>query len=94
MSWIVFVLLLVELACTVFFSITARRQQDPVKRGVYFARMNIMIGVLFLTLSTAQLFLSPYSSWRVAFAILVLLIGLYNLFVGIRNHGMYTRMMK
>ncbi len=94
MSWIVFSLLIVQLLLTVYFSVRARTTLEPLRRGIFFARMNIMIGVTFLTLSLAQLFLSPYSWWRVSFAILVMLIGLYNLYVGIRNHGFYTRKQK
>ncbi len=94
MSWLVFTLLIVQLLLTVYFSFRARRAKDMTVRMIHFARMNIMIGVTFLTLSLAQLFLSPYSWWRVAFAIVVMLIGLYNLYVGIRNHGFYVRKQK
>lgn len=92
-SWIVYSLIILQLIITVYYSFRARRQADPLKRGLYFARMNIMIGVLFITLSLAQLFGTPYNFLLIGFAILVLLVGLYNLFVGIRNHGVYTRML-
>ncbi len=91
MSWLVYLLLVSLLAVTVWFSVRARRQTEGVLRQLLFARMNISIGLLFLVLSFAQMFLSPYSWWRVGFAIVVLLIGLYNLFVGLRNHGYYSR---
>lgn len=91
---LIFFILVIEMAIVVYYSFRARRQRDGIKRGIYFARMNIMIGVLFLTLAFTQLFFSPYNFLLIAFAIGVLLIGLYNLYVGIRNHGMFTRMLK
>lgn len=92
MNIAIYVLMIIQLGLTAYFSLRARRHRDPLKRGLNFARMNIMIGVLFLTLSLAQLFTAPFRNLFVAFAILVLLIGLYNLFVGIRNHITFSQM--
>jgi hypothetical protein len=93
-SSIIYYLLLIELAVTVYYSIRGRRSRDILQRAIFFARMNIMIGVLFLTMSFAQLFTTSYNQWLIMFAIVVMIIGLFNLFVGIRNHGIYTRLSK
>ncbi len=93
MNIAIYILMIIQLGLTTYFSLRARRHSDPLKRGINFARMNIMIGVLFMTLSLAQLFTAPFRNLFVAFAIFVLLIGLYNLFVGIRNHITFSQLL-
>jgi ABC-type transport system involved in multi-copper enzyme maturation permease subunit len=93
MNIVIYFVMVIQLAFTVYFSFRARRNNDPIVRGLYFAKMNITIGLLFLTLAIVQLFTAPFKNLLVGFAIFVLLIGLYNLFVGLRNHSTFSRLL-
>lgn len=88
---ILFILVLLSFFASIYFSITYRRQKDPTLRGLFMARMNISMGLLLIFLSIIQLFLFTPSNTRVALGLIFFLVGLFNLFSGIRNHGIYSR---
>lgn len=91
----VFVLLLVALGLSVLFSFQYRRQTDADKRGLFQARQNIAMGFMLVLLALYPLYLMPGTNLRIAVGIVFLLIGLFNLFVGVRNHSFFrTRMNK
>jgi len=77
---------------SVYFSIRYRRQQSRKARGIDAARMNMSMGVMLISISFIQLFLFTGSSVRVVVGAVMLLLGLFNLFAGIRNHGVYSRL--
>jgi hypothetical protein len=53
--------------------------------------MNISMGLMLISISVIQLFLFTGSSVRVVVGAVMLLLGLFNLFAGIRNYGIYNR---
>lgn len=75
-----------------YYSIKSKRTTEVKIRGLYNARMNISMGFMLLSFAAVQLFLYGFDSWiRVGVGFVFLLIGLFNLFAGIRNHSHYNR---
>lgn len=75
-----------------YYSIKSKRSTEVKTRGLYSARMNVSMGFMLISFAAVQLFLYGFDSWiRVGVGFAFLLIGLFNLFAGIRNHSHYTR---
>ncbi|MGG1556184.1 MULTISPECIES: YtpI family protein [Paenibacillus] len=91
---ILFLLICVMLALTVFYSFRYRREAEPVKRGLYTARMNICMGLMLVLIAITQIFFFSESSFRRIFGTVLVLIGVFNFFVGVRNHGHYDRQLR
>lgn len=95
MQWLHGVLLVV-FACSlfgsVFFSVRYRRQQSRKARGIDAAKMNMSMGAMLVSISFIQLFLFEGSTVRVIVGLVLLLLGLFNLFAGIRNYGAFDRL--
>lgn len=94
MQWLHGALLLVfagSLFCSVLFSVRYRRQISRKARGLDAAKMNMSMGTMLISISIIQLFLFSGSTVRVIVGLVMLLLGLFNLFAGIRNYGLYDR---
>ncbi|MGG4141634.1 YtpI family protein [Paenibacillus algorifonticola] len=76
------------LLLTVIFSYRSRRATDGAMRMLYGARMNISMGVMLIFIAGVQLFLSNESTVRIVIGTLFMVIGLFNLFAGLRNLSM------
>ncbi|MFK7697774.1 YtpI family protein [Paenibacillus sp. HJGM_3] len=76
----------------VYYSYKYRSQTSPKLRGLFAAKMNISMGVMLLAIALVQMLLFSGSTLRVVIGAVIMLIGLFNLFAGIRNHGFYDRM--
>ncbi|TNJ58681.1 hypothetical protein FE784_38015 [Paenibacillus hemerocallicola] len=87
--------LLVIFACSLFgsvlFSVRYRRQVSRKARGMDAAKMNISMGAMLISIAIIQLFLFTGSTVRVIVGAVMLLLGLFNLFAGIRNYSLYDR---
>ncbi|MFC0214106.1 YtpI family protein [Paenibacillus chartarius] len=81
-------------ALSIGLSIRMRRELDPGKRGLYNSRLNISMGIMLISIAVSQLFFFNDSNLRRVFGTVCLLLGLFNLFAGIRNHGIYTRLLE
>ena len=81
------------LALSVIFSWKARRSGDKRMRGIHGARTNICMGIMLLFISAVQLLLSNEATVRIVIGALFMVVGVFNLFAGPRNLGVY-RMMK
>ena len=92
LEWLIMAIITVTLIMTVFYSYRSRRSTDGRLRGLYAARMNIVMGIMLLFIAIIQMFLFPGSTLRVIIGAIFMLLGLFNLFAGIRNHGYFTRM--
>jgi hypothetical protein len=88
----VYSLFLLTFALTVFYSIAYRRQSSAKKRGLFAARMNISMGAMLLSIALLQIILFSGSTVRVIFGAVCLVLGLFNMFAGIRNHGAFKMM--
>lgn len=78
---------LLSAALWLYFSISSRRSTDAKKRNIYSARVNIAMGALLICIACVQLFLFSDTWIRLIVGGVFLLIGLFNLSAGIRNHA-------
>ncbi|MCS7463618.1 YtpI family protein [Paenibacillus doosanensis] len=85
------VLIVITLAVSVFYSFRSRRSQDPKLRGLYASRMNIAMGLMLIVIAITQLFFFTDSNTRRIFGIVCFLLGMFNLFAGLRNHSIYSK---
>jgi multisubunit Na+/H+ antiporter MnhG subunit len=78
---------------SLYNSFAARRSQDPIRRGLLSARMNIGMGTMLTLFAFIQLFLfqsaNEGSTIRVIIGALFLLLGLFNIFAGLRNRKIF-----
>lgn len=88
---ILFILIALTVAVSIAYSIRFRREKEPIKKGMYNARLNISMGIMLIAIAISQLFFFNDSNIRRVFGTVCLLLGLFNLFAGIRNHGAYQR---
>jgi hypothetical protein len=91
LQWLSMAGITVSLILTVFYSYKSRRSADGRLRGLFAARMNICMGIMLLFISLIQIFY-PGSTLRVIIGAIFMLLGLFNLFAGIRNHGYFSRL--
>jgi len=89
-EYAVFGLFFLLFAYTVYCSFKYRRQRDADLRGLYQARMNIGMGGALTLLALNILLLIPGTNVSFAVGIVFLLIGLYNLYAGARNHALFS----
>lgn len=83
------------LLCTLFaiyYSFKSRKETHPRKRGLFTARTNMFMGGMLIFIALIQLFLYSGSSLRMLFGVIFILLGLFNLVAGIRNHSYFGRM--
>ncbi|XEC96458.1 YtpI family protein [Paenibacillus tarimensis] len=92
LQWLLIAGIIAMLLLTVFFSMKSRRSRDVKFRGLNAARMNICMGVMLVLLSLIQMVMFSGSSVRVIVGSLFLVLGLFNLFAGLRNHSIYGTM--
>ncbi|WP_027094006.1 YtpI family protein [Cohnella thermotolerans] len=91
LQWIFGLIVVATSVLSVYFSYRSRRSADPVLRGLYGARMNMCIGVTLIFLALIQMVLFSGSTLRVIVGSLFMLLGLFNLFAGMRNHSHFTK---
>ncbi|QNK59928.1 YtpI family protein [Paenibacillus sp. PAMC21692] len=89
LQWVLFPVILISLVLSVVFSYKSRRSADGRKRGINAARMNISMGVMMMFISFIQLFMSDESTLKVVIGAIFLVVGLFNLFAGLRNLSAY-----
>ena len=84
-------LIVLSSVSSVVFSVSSRRATDGRLRGLYAARMNISMGLMLIFIALIQMFMFSGSTVRVIVGAIFLLIGLFNLFAGARNHAVFSR---
>ena len=90
-----YVLFLLLVVCTIgaaWFSLSSRRAQDPLDQGLKRALMNILLGMMLVTLALMAMFLFPGSTVNIIVETVFLVIGAFNLFSGLRSYGYYSRL--
>ncbi|HEX7055714.1 MAG TPA: YtpI family protein [Bacilli bacterium] len=92
--YVIYAVLLLLLGLSVYFSFKYRRQNDTALRGVYNAKMNICLGALLVLLAFIQLFAFALSYVRLGVGVVFFLLGLFNLFSGIRNHMFFSKRLR
>lgn len=76
---------------SVYFSFRYRRSQDGNIRGLQQARMNISMGIMLIAIALIQIFMFQSNWLRSIIGAVFLLIGLFNLFAGIRNRRIFIQ---
>lgn len=97
-TWIQFIsnsiLLAIVVICailSVVFSLKYRRASDDAIRGLHQARMNISMGIMLIAIALIQIFLFEANWLRTIIGAIFLLLGLFNLFAGLRNQRIYKQ---
>ncbi len=78
-------IVVIFLALTVYFSIRYRREKEPVLSGINAARMNISMGIMLVAMTAIQYIEGGFAHFLLG--TVFILIGLFNLFAGIRNYN-------
>jgi uncharacterized membrane protein HdeD (DUF308 family) len=91
LQWLLVPGILISLVFSAVFSFKSRRSSDARTRAVFAARMNISMGAMMLFIALVQLFLSGESTLRIVIGAIFLVIGVFNLFAGLRNLSLYSR---
>lgn len=90
--WFVFAAVLGTTAGAVYYSFRVRRRTSVKQRGLDAAKTNVCMGAMLIASAVWLLFWFSDSALRRAVGTLFVLLGLFNLFVGLRNHGVYRRL--
>ncbi|HEY8529185.1 MAG TPA: YtpI family protein [Paenibacillaceae bacterium] len=91
LQWALLALVAVLSALTVRYSFKSRRAGDPRLRGLYGARMNISMGSMVIGIACLYMLLFSGSTLKVIVGAVLILLGLFNIFAGLRNHAVYSR---
>jgi formate/nitrite transporter FocA (FNT family) len=91
-TFLIPILIIVPLIFSVLFSFRSRRSQDPKQRGLLTAKMNISMGLMLIVIAGSQLFFVESSNTSRVFGTICFLLGLFNLFAGLRNYSQFNRM--
>ncbi|WP_339207803.1 YtpI family protein [Paenibacillus sp. FSL K6-3182] len=90
MQWLLVPGILITLVLSAVFSFKSRRSTDARTRGLFTARMNISMGAMLLFIALVQLFLSGESTLRIVIGAIFLVIGVFNVFAGLRTLSAYS----
>lgn len=91
LKWALLVLVAVTSVVSAVWSWKSRRATDPRLRGLYAARMNIWMGPMLIFIALLYMLLFRSSTLKVIIGAVLILMGLFNLYAGIRNHAVYSR---
>jgi len=92
LQWVFSILIIITLVSSAVFSYRSRRTTDTKLRGVYAAKMNVSMGLMLIFIALVQMLLFSGSTLRVIVGAAFMLLGIFNLFAGIRNHSHYSRL--
>jgi len=82
-------LIFISLLFSIFYSVRSRQIKEPIQKGILGGKLNISMGVMLILISAVQLLDSNESTLRIVLGAIFLLLGLFNLFAGLRNHSYY-----
>ncbi|EFM10240.1 conserved hypothetical protein [Paenibacillus curdlanolyticus YK9] len=92
LQWILFAGIILTSVLSVINSFKSRRAQAIAERGLYAARTNIYMGIMLMLIALIQMLMFSGSTLRVIIGAVFLVIGLFNLFAGLRNRSAYQAM--
>lgn len=85
-----YVYIIITLGLSIYYSYASRKEKEPAAKGVKTARMNICMGLMLAGIALNQWLGYDYSTSRLIVGVVFLLLGLFNLFAGLRNHKFYS----
>ncbi|OXM15281.1 YtpI family protein [Paenibacillus herberti] len=87
LQWIIIAGIIISSIMSVVSSFRSRRSKDTNQRALYSAKMNIWMGIMLILIALIQMFMYTGSTIRVIVGAVFMLLGLFNIFAGIRNHS-------
>lgn len=94
LQWVFGALVIVTCCLSALNSFRSRRSSDGKLRGLYASRMNINMGLMLIFAAVILLIVFTGSTVKIIVGALFFLLGLFNLFAGIRNHSHFTRLLR
>ncbi|MEB3100544.1 YtpI family protein [Ferviditalea candida] len=88
---ILYLVIGISLGFSIYYSFKHRRESDPVRRSLSASKMNISLGTMLVSLSVFQFFWFTPSNTRIIIGLLFFLLGLFNLFSGLRSHTYFSK---
>ncbi|MFC5405460.1 YtpI family protein [Cohnella soli] len=92
LQWVFGILIVATCCSSAYFSFRSRRSGNRRDSGLYASRMNISMGLMLIFIALIQMFIFTGSSVRVVVGSVFMLLGLFNLFAGMRNHAQFSRL--
>ncbi|AJY75985.1 YtpI family protein [Paenibacillus beijingensis] len=84
-QWVLIAGICVTSVLSVYFSFKSRRAAGYRDKGAAAAKMNVSMGFMLLLIAFIQMFLFTASSIRVVVGAVFMLLGLFNIFAGLRS---------
>ncbi|MCM3747968.1 YtpI family protein [Paenibacillus pasadenensis] len=94
LQWILIAGIIASSVFSVINSFRSRRSKDANQRALYAAKMNISMGVMLILIAFIQMFVYTGSTLRVIVGAVFMLLGLFNIFAGIRNRSVIRTVME
>ncbi|WP_308638679.1 YtpI family protein [Paenibacillus silvisoli] len=92
LHWLIVIIVCASSLLSAYFSYKARRSADTRVRGVNAARMNMSMGVMLIFIALFMMLAYSGSTIKVIIGALFIVLGLFNLFAGLRNSSVYRSM--
>ena len=90
-QWFLSPVIFISALFAIYFSVKSRQAKEPIKKGILGGKLNISMGIMLIFISFVQLFLSNESTLRIVLGAVFLVLGIFNLFAGMRNLSFYQR---
>jgi len=91
-KYLLFILLVAFVISAAYFSTSSRRAADPLEKGQKRSMMNVMMGAMLVDMALMAMFLFQGSTLGIIVEAAFILIGLFNIFSGLRSKGYYNRL--
>lgn len=86
------IIIFAALVMGVYFSTTARKQETVKKQGLAIAKMNISLGIMLISIAVLQFFFYESTTVRIIVACVFMLLGLVNVYGGIKNYKAFAKL--
>ncbi|GMK38471.1 hypothetical protein PCCS19_15250 [Paenibacillus sp. CCS19] len=94
LHWLLTIAIIVTSVVSVTYSFKARRSPDPIVRGLNGARTNISMGAMLIMIALFQMLAFSGSTLKVVIGAVLLVLGVFNIFAGLRNQSTYRQLAK
>lgn len=92
LQWVLFFVIIYSALNALRFSRGSRSATDSKQKGVQAAKMNMHLGAMLISMGIIQVFYYEGETFRLIIGSVFLLLGLFNLFAGYRNHSKWSKL--
>ncbi|QYR20403.1 YtpI family protein [Paenibacillus sp. sptzw28] len=92
LHWLLIIFICLTSVLSVVFSFKSRRAPDIRLKGMNAARLNMSMGTMLVLIALFMMLAYSGSTVKVIIGALFIVLGLFNLFAGLRNHSIYRAM--